>query len=157
MKFSAQEEYGLRCLVALASQGPGASLTIVEISEREGLTPSHVAKLLSILRKAGFVKSTRGQLGGYVMGLAPEDTLVGLVLETLGGKLYSDGFCERHSGLMAECVHDSDCLMRPLWNSVQNAVDRALEGVTIADLLENRIDKETVVFHAKPHRATFTN
>ncbi|ARU39689.1 hypothetical protein CCB80_00435 [Armatimonadetes bacterium Uphvl-Ar1] len=63
MKFSAQEEYGLRCLIALARKGVGQSMTIPEISDQEGLTSSHVAKILAILRRSGFVASTRGQSG----------------------------------------------------------------------------------------------
>lgn len=148
MKFSAQEEYGLRCLVTLASEGEGGFLTIPQISDREGLTPSHVAKLLSILRKADFVASTRGQLGGYSLAKPPAQTTVRSVLEALGGRLYGKGFCERHSGLLPECVHDSTCLIRPLWTTVQEAVDQAIEGVTIQDILDGKLSSRQVVFHA---------
>ncbi|MCH7945265.1 MAG: Rrf2 family transcriptional regulator, partial [Armatimonadetes bacterium] len=58
MKFSAQEEYGLRCLLALAGAADEATLTIPVIARAEGLTQSHVAKLLALLRKGGFVNST---------------------------------------------------------------------------------------------------
>ncbi len=126
--------------MALAREGEGGFLTIPEISRREGLTPSHVAKLLSILRKAGYVKSTRGQLGGYSLGKEPNDLLVKNILRALGGRLYGEGFCERHSGILPECVHGSDCMLRPLWSSVQSAVDHALEGLTVADILAGTIE-----------------
>ena len=61
MKLSSQEEYGLRCLLQLARAGEGASLTIAEMSEREGISAPNVAKIMRILRRAGLVKSTRGQ------------------------------------------------------------------------------------------------
>ena len=38
MKLSAQEEYGLRCLLRLGREGEGASLTISELSRREGIS-----------------------------------------------------------------------------------------------------------------------
>ena len=64
MKLSAQEEYGLRCLLQLARHAPGESLAIPEISQAEGITHHNVAKLLRILRQGGIVASARGQAGG---------------------------------------------------------------------------------------------
>src|SRR2546425_11812681 len=71
MRFTAQEEYGLRCLLQIARE-PAGSLTIPEIAEREALTSAYVAKLMSVLRKAGLVKSTRGQKGGYRLACPPD-------------------------------------------------------------------------------------
>lgn len=135
MKFSAQEEYGLRCLLAIGRH-PESSVTISEIARNEGLTEPHVAKLMSVLRKEGFVTSTRGQSGGYTLERAPGDISVPQVLEVLGGRLYESGFCERYSGHEASCTHNDDCSLRPLWKSVQVAIDRVLHGVTLAHLLE---------------------
>lgn len=153
MKFSAQEEYGLRCLLAIAKEGPDGSLTIPEISRMEGLTPSHVAKLMAILRKAGFVKSTRGQLGGYTLAKDTRRMKVKDVLECLGGRLYHEGFCERHSGIEPECVHGSDCLLHPLWTNIQLAVDNVVSRYTVHDILEMAIPEPLVLYSAVPQRA----
>src|SRR2546423_4611370 len=83
VKFSTQEEYGLRCLIQIAKQGPDGSLTIQEIGRRAGLTTPHVAKLLMILRKSGFITSTRGQSGGYTIACQPATVLVGDILAAL--------------------------------------------------------------------------
>src|SRR5205085_5949278 len=98
MKFSTQEEYGLRCLIQIAKQGQDGSMTIQEIGKKEGLTTPHVAKLLMILRKSGLIISTRGQSGGYRIAKDPREIVVGDILAALGGKLYDDGFCGRHVG-----------------------------------------------------------
>ena len=133
MKFSTQEEYGLRCVLNIARAG--GSATIPEISRREGLSPTHVAKLLMMLRKSGFVASTRGQSGGYTLARPAEAILVKDVLAALGGQLYDERFCVRHSGLDDVCRHSGDCTVRSLWQEVQEAVDRVLDGVTIRDLM----------------------
>ncbi|HWP30874.1 MAG TPA: Rrf2 family transcriptional regulator [Fimbriimonadales bacterium] len=134
MKFSTQEEYGLRCLLAIARVHPDRSLTIPEISKSEGLSEAHVAKLLMILRKHGFVKSTRGQSGGYMLSRSPNAIRVSEVLSALGGKLFENDFCEKHSGAQNICVHDSACKIRSLWARVQLAVDKVLYEITLADL-----------------------
>ena len=56
MKISAQEEYGLRCLVQLACLRDGESLTLPQIAEREGISAANAGKLMWLLNKAGFVQ-----------------------------------------------------------------------------------------------------
>lgn len=136
MKFSAQEEYGLRCLLQIARAGMEGSQTIPEISTLEGLSQTHVAKLLAILRKDGFITSTRGQSGGYTLARQPENISVRDVLFSLGGKLVDDDFCQRHSGHLSSCTHEVNCGIKSLWTNVQVAVDQVLDRVSVADLLE---------------------
>lgn len=137
MKFSAQEEYGLRCLLQIARLGVDGSMTIPEISKHEGLTPTHVAKLLMILRKEGFITSTRGQSGGYTLARKPEEIPVGKVLEALGGKLYDAEFCGKHAGQLSICTHAVDCSVRSLWQVIQESVDKVLDHLTVADLIRS--------------------
>lgn len=144
MKFSAQEEYGLRCLIQIAKSAD--SITISEISRTEGLSPTHVAKLLMILRKGGFITSTRGQAGGYVLSREPGHIIVGDVLASLGGRLYDGDFCGRHKGQLSICRHAIDCSVKSLWQVVQTAVDDVVQHITLADLLETK-EAEPVKFY----------
>lgn len=141
MKLSAQEEYGLRCLLQMASRGDEASLSIPEISRAEGLSVPNVAKLMRLLRIAGFVKSVRGQAGGYTLAQPASTIVIGEVLESLGGKLFGDRFCGRHSGRETVCVHHSDCSMRALWLGLQYMLEKVLFQVKLSDLLQ----KEAVI------------
>ncbi len=152
MKFSTQEEYGLRCLVAIAQQ-ENNFMTIPELSDHEGLSESHVAKILSILRKAGFVKSARGQLGGYSLARHPSELILRDILEALGGRLYGDVFCERHTGIMESCVHENDCTLRPLWSSLQTAIDGVLGRYSLQDLVDQRIDPPPIHLSLGPRTA----
>lgn len=131
-------------------------MTIPEISKAEGLTPSHVAKLLSILRRSGFVKSTRGQLGGYSLGRSPERVVIKDVLTALGGRVYEAGFCERHSGVLAECAHETDCVLRPLWSGVQEAIDGVTGRMTLSDLVSSHM-AAPVTFHKDPKERVLTH
>ena len=135
MKFSAQEEYGLRCLLQIGRQGKGGSLTIPEIAAAEGLSIPYVAKLVRVLRQGGFVKSTRGQSGGYTLSRPPEEIVIGEALAGLGGRLFESEYCEQHSGSLASCTHTVDCSIRSLWRAVQTGVDQILSRTTLRDLL----------------------
>lgn len=137
MKLTSQEEYGLRCLLQIARGGEGSSLTIPVLSELEGLSPAYGAKLMRILRQGGFVKSARGQAGGYTLARSPDQIVVGEVLAVLGGRLFESSFCDHHAGIDLMCVNSVDCSIRSLWRSVQLAIDRVISKTTLKDLLHN--------------------
>jgi len=137
MKLSSQEEYGLRCLLEIARGGEGSSLTIPAISELARISPAYVAKLLRILRRAGFVKSARGQVGGYTLARPADQIVVGELLAALGGRLFEPGFCNYHAGMELVCANSVDCSIRSLWYSVQLLVDQVLSGTTLKDLIHN--------------------
>ena len=137
MKVSAQEEYGMRCLLRIGSSNQSYGLTIPEISKIEGLTSANVAKLLRILRLGGFIESARGRSGGYKLARSADRIIIGDVLNVLGGKIYEETFCGTHTGATDVCNHIIDCSMRSLWRSVQSAVNVVLKRVTLRDMLGN--------------------
>jgi Rrf2 family protein len=137
MKLSANEEYGLRCLVRVGYAGEGGSLTIPEISHAEGVSPAYAAKILRVLRKGGFVKAARGKEGGYTLARRAEQIVIGDVIDALGGRLFESKFCESHAGQVAICTRSVDCSVRSLWRAVQVAVDHVLSKATLRDLMQN--------------------
>jgi len=143
VKLSSQEEYGLRCLLQIAKQGDEGSLTIAEMSQREGITAPNVAKIMRILRRAGLVRSTRGKAGGYRLVRPPSQVPVGDVLGALGGRLFDASFCDRHAGSEDHCLNTGDCSIRSVLRHVQDAVDQVLSRLTLQSLL--RPEREVAV------------
>lgn len=135
MKISTIEEYGLRCLLRIGREGERGTLTIPQISAAEKLTNHNVAKLLRILRRGGYIKSIRGQAGGYVLAMAPEKIVIGDVLALLGGRLFDVDFCDRHAGVEQVCTNSVECSVRTLWSQLQYAVDSVVNTTTLQDLL----------------------
>ncbi|MDP2997423.1 MAG: Rrf2 family transcriptional regulator [Bryobacterales bacterium] len=138
MKLSAQEEYGLRCLLHMVRAAPGESLSIPEISRAEGLSIPNVAKLMRLLRIGGFVSSVRGQAGGYTLARPAEEITVGEVLELLGGVVFGASFCQRHSGILEDCAHKEDCSVRCLWSTMQHLLENLLKKTTLKDLMRSQ-------------------
>jgi len=135
MKISAIEEYGLRCLLRLGRCQDGNSLTINEIAEREGLTVPSARKLLMILREAGLVQSVRGRAGGYALKGDPADITLGRVFESLGGRMYDEAFCSRHTGDLMICVNSGACSVRSLWGILEGLISGVLHRIRLSDLL----------------------
>jgi Rrf2 family protein len=160
MRLTAQDDYGLRCLLHLARAGPGGSVTIAQIADRESLSTANVARLMRRLLQAGLVNSVRGQKGGYCLTQRAEDVRLSDVLEAMGESLYSPCVCDRYSGLETECVHTADCAIRAVWSSLDQWIQVFLSFRTLSDLqctergMTRRIkrDLRDMVKVAKPER-----
>ena len=137
MKITAQEEYGLRILIRIASCKDEKGMSIPQLSEAEGITPHYVAKLARILRMEGFINSTPGYKGGYVLAKPANKIVINKLLKALGGPLYDTEFCGLHTGSLKLCTNSVDCSSRSLWQMIQFTVDRLLDKVTVHDLVNS--------------------
>src|SRR5262245_7864486 len=159
MRFTAQEEYGLRCMLQFArhshrgadgafppqlprggadvGRGSAAapSLTIGEIADIEGLTPQYAGKLIRILRMGGLLESVRGRHGGYRLAGPVDRISVGEVLAVLGGRVFEPAYCSRYTGDRKLCVHTVDCAIRSLWGALQATMDGILSKIFLRDLM----------------------
>ena len=135
MKVSAQEEYGLRCLLqlALASQ-KGESLTLSQIAEREGISVANAGKLLWILNKAGLVQSLRGTKGGYNLARPASEIHLSEIIRVLDDDEV-EGHCKSYTGVLDVCVHTSDCGIRSVIVNLHEIVQKALSEITLAQLI----------------------
>ena len=134
MKISAQEEYGLRCLLQLAHLRGGEFLTLSQIAEREGISAANAGKLLWILNKAGLVTSIRGTKGGYRLARPASEIRLSEVIKVLDEDTV-EGHCKSYTGVLDVCVHTSDCGIRPVILGLHEIVQNALSEVTLAQLV----------------------
>jgi len=135
MKINKQDEYGLRILLRIAKSDSNLGLSIPQLSELEGMSQPYVGKITRMLRIAGFVESTRGQKGGYVLSKAPQEIIIKEVISSLGGNLFNKDFCGQHSGEIRLCTNSVDCSIRSLWTILQYTVDKVLESISLLDLM----------------------
>ena len=135
MKISAQEEYGLRCLLQLARMQHGQVVTVKEIARKEALSMAYVEKLLRLLGKAGLVHSLRGTKGGYVLNRAPSQVTLGEVVRAVGQVPSTSHICTQFTGTQAECVHFSNCGIRSVWSGLTNFIQNFLDHTTVDSLL----------------------
>jgi Rrf2 family protein len=138
MKITAQEEFGLRVLIRIAGCETADGMSIPQLSKAEGLSSHYVAKLTRTLRMAGFINSTPGYKGGYVLARPSEDIKIKYVLKALGGVLYDKDFCGQHAGSLKLCTNSVDCSARSLWQMIQFTVDQLLDKITLYDMVNSR-------------------
>ncbi len=145
MKISAQEEYGLRCLVQLANLPEGEGLTLPHIAELEGISTANAGKLMWLLNRAGFVQSTRGTKGGYMLARPAREIRLSEIIRVLDED-FVNKHCDSYTGLLDSCVHHGDCGIRPVIVGLHEIVANALSQITLAQLVgtERSVDE---MFH----------
>ena len=139
MRLSATEEYGLRCLLALAREGTEGQLSITEIAEKEGISAPYASKLLSLLRKAGLVTAVRGRKGGFQIAYEPSHITLLEVVTSLGGPLIDPDHCRKRTGQRDHCVHGLDCVVREVLGGVAEYIRNYLSAITLQDMIERVI------------------
>jgi Rrf2 family iron-sulfur cluster assembly transcriptional regulator len=147
MKITATEEYGIRILVRIASADKLSGLSIPQLSQAEGLTESHVAKICRTLRMSGFINSTPGNKGGYVLNQDSAKIIINDVMKALGGTLFDQQFCDAHTGIGKLCTNSVDCSTRSLWKMIQYTVDNLLNKLTLQDLLVREKEVDLKIEH----------
>ena len=155
MKVSAQEEYGLRCLLQLAPLGEGEYLTLTQIAEREGISTANAGKLLWILNKAGLVTSIRGTKGGYRLARAASEIHLDEIIKVLDEDVLAS-HCNSYTGILDTCIHTGNCGIRPVIVGLHDVVQRAMANITLAQLLGTESNVETTLHQisALSHQAT---
>lgn len=148
MKISANEEYGLRIMLRVAlceAESPSKLVSLNQIAESEGITPEYTASIITLLRNGGLIESIRGKNGGYKLAKAPTEITLHSVVSALSEKIFPSSFCESHSGIKDQCMHRSNCSIRPVWNYITSLLDQLFNRITLAELMQQESDVKNLV------------
>ena len=135
MKISTRGRYALRLMLDVALNGQEAPVRIKDIAQRQEISEKYLEQIIAVLNKAGYVKSVRGAQGGYRIAKDPSDYTVGMILRLTEGSLAPVACLEDGADICERC---DTCETLEVWQELYNAVNKVVDGVTIADLVERR-------------------
>ena len=140
MMFSTRSESGVRVMIQLARRRGSGPIPLTGIAEAEALPLAYLEQLVSRLRKADLVSSTRGAHGGYELSRDPAEITMAEVVQALEGSLIPMQCFDEVGGTRVLCNHVEDgfenCATKVLWTRVQGGIARALEQTTLAELAQ---------------------
>jgi Rrf2 family protein len=137
MKISAQEEFGLRCLLQLARLPEGDYLSLRQIAELEGISIAYAGKLLWILNHAALVKATRGPKGGYALARPASQIMLSEIIKILDEDVASH--CQHYAGDLDACIHTGDCTIMPVVQGLNSLVQDVLSRISLAQVVEGTV------------------
>ena len=138
MRISAKVDYAVRALCELAAHTGEAPLKAEEIARAQEIPLSFLENILVDLRRAGFVRSQRGQVGGYRMAVPASSIKVADVIRAVEGPL-ADVRGVRPESL---AFHGSATALKDVWLATRVGLRRVLERVTIEDIVSGAIPSE---------------
>ncbi len=127
-------------MVQLGRRHGAGPASLAEIAADEDLPRPYLEQLVMSLRDAGLVVSTRGSHGGYQLARAPEQIPMIAVLRALEGPI-APMICASEDAHAHEptCDRTARCTVNFLWIRIRDAISTTLEGMTLADLVPERI------------------
>ena len=133
MLVSTKGRYALRTMVDLAIHGDGEPVKIKDIANRQGISGKYLEQIISILSRAGFVRSIRGNQGGYYLAIPSSDYTVGSILRITEGSLAP---VDCLSGDKNPCTRQMDCVTLRLWRELDEAISGVVDKYTLEDLVQ---------------------
>ena len=73
MKISTKGRYAIRLMLDIASDKSGRPVSLKDIADRQQISEKYLEQIISVLNKAGYVRSIRGPQGGYMLAKEPKD------------------------------------------------------------------------------------
>ena len=134
MKLSTRSTYGMRALVELALAGSHGPVSAALISKRQDLSVAYLEQLLHRLKKQGFVTSTRGPRGGYVLAKDPHEITMADVVRILEG---SNGTRSHPREAVRRTLpngRNAQRIAQAVWHCVHERLTESLGAVTLQDL-----------------------
>ena len=132
MRISTKGRYAVRLMLDLASNDSGEPIRLKDVARRQSISEKYLEQIISVLNKAGFVRSVRGPQGGYSLAKEPAQYTVGQILRLTEGSL-SPVECTEENG--APCAREDSCATHILWQKLDDAINQVVDNITLEDLL----------------------
>ena len=133
IKISTKGRYAIRLMLDIAQHSGEGNVSIKEVSERQGISIKYLEQIVNMLSKAGYLRSRRGSQGGYRMVKAPEEYTIGDILRVTEGDMSPVSCLEEEEN---SCPRAEVCPTIGLWKGLYDTVNKYLDSITMADLLE---------------------
>ena len=134
MKIFTKGRYALRMMLDLALNEETGYIPIKEIAKRQGISDKYLEQIISVLNRAGFVKSVRGAGGGYKLTKKPSEYTVRMILELTEGSLAPVACLEDE---VNTCERAESCVTLGVWKKIYKAVNDVVDNITLQDLVDD--------------------
>ena len=138
MKISTKGRYALRLMIDLAENSSGNPVSLKDVAKRQGISDKYLEQIISVLNKAGYVRSVRGAQGGYLLKSDPETYTVGMILRQTEGSL-APVSCIEDDEIF--CDRQEQCVTSIVYKKINDAISNVVDNITLQDLVDWQSEK----------------
>lgn len=141
MKISTKGRYGLRVLLDIAAHQDSGPVILRDIAQRQGISEKYLWQVINPMKAAGFVNSSRGAKGGYVLAKGSDMITLLDVISVLEGPVCVVD-CVDEPG---KCERSSFCVTREVWDKIEVCIKNTMAEITLKQLVKNQRDRDAQV------------
>ena len=133
MKLTSRSEYALLALIYLARHSSEEFISVDSIAQAQGIPPKFLEQILLALKRAHFLRSIKGQHGGYQLAKSPKQISLAEVIRLFDGALaptdsVSENFYE------STPIEKEKNIVK-IFKDIRDYTSNKLETTMIADVL----------------------
>lgn len=137
VKISTKGRYALRVMLDLALHDTGEFISLKDVSARQGITVKYLEQIMTVLTRAGYVRSQRGNNGGYRLAKDPAEYTAGDILRVMEGSLAPVACLE---DVPNQCPRAESCPTLPFWEGLADEINTYVDSVTLQNLKDQTTD-----------------
>ena len=134
MRLSNLADYAVVAMCAVSRHCGGARTSAAKIASETGLPVPTVQKLVSMLSKAGLLRSTRGAGGGLQLARPAAAISVADIVEAVEGPIALTQCIDSH-----DCAVEAGCSVKPHWPLINDALRGALADIPLTQLVSEKV------------------
>ena len=127
MKISTKGRYALRLMMDLAENNTGSPISLKDVAKRQDISDKYLEQIISILNKAGYVRSVRGAQGGYMLKMEPQNYTVGMILRQTEGSL-APVACIEDDEIV--CDRQQQCVTSIVYKKINDAISGVVAALS---------------------------
>ena len=135
MMVSTKGRYALRVMIDLAEQDQAGYIPSRDIARRQGISEKYLESILTALTKAGLLTGVRGKGGGYQLARPLATYHVGEIIRAVEESIAPVSCLEKG----AECPNAGQCRSLPVWQGLEDVVNKYLDGVSLEGLTQRDV------------------
>ena len=142
MNLSKRSEYAVRVMVdvAMAAARGRRLVSLAALAEAQKISPAFLEQILSSLRQAHFLTSTRGKMGGYSLARSADEIQMSELLEFLEGPLVSAA-CVAGAKPGCMCPDPERCGLRWMLERIRTALSGVMDGLTLGEVARQTLGR----------------
>lgn len=134
MRITYKGDYALKTILDLAKHYGQSPVTIHSLAHRADIPIKFLEQILLELKRAGFVESKRGKIGGYLLAKEPQELTLGEVIRFIDGPIKPIACVD---DAYIGCREKNKCVFRGIWRKITEATSNIVDNITFKDLVEN--------------------
>ena len=132
MRLTTKSRYGTRAMLDIALNCEKGPVSLKDLAKRQGISLKYLEQLIPPLKVSGLIRSIRGAGGGYVLNRDSSRIKLREIIDVLEGSIFPVD-CVDNPGT---CLRDKDCVTHKIWKEIQDTVNKMLESLTLANMVE---------------------